>query len=244
MIDPTHKLDEAVYALRADPAESLDAFSKKFDALFPWYSTFLRPWLPADRESPMLDVPCGAGNLLYTLRKLGYTAISGVDSDSGQVAIAQRLGLPAQVGDAFAAVTACAPGTLQRIFSLDFLEHLEPANAIEFLRHAFRALSSPGALICRMPSADGPFGSHDRYNDLTHRWAVTSNAIIPVMQLGGFRAGDVVIRQEAPVAYNLTNLVRRGLFQVTTRSLGAFLDLVGVGAPRVWTRSMWIIAQK
>ena len=229
------ELDRDVYALRTAP---------QFEYLFPWYAAFLKPWLPADKTSRMLDVPCGAGNLLYALWKLGYTNVSGVDSDPGQVEVARQLGLPAAAGDAFAIVEALPEGSVERIFSLDFLEHLDRPRALEFARLARRALAPGGYFLSRMPSADGPFGSSDRYNDLTHRWAATSNSIVPFLQLAGFDARAVQIVQEAPVRYKLTNVVRRALFDVTTKTLGAFLDVVGIGAPRVWTRSMWVIVRK
>src|SRR5436190_7499385 len=237
MVDPIGELDDAIYALRTGPECSPTTLSRRFEYFFPWYATFLRPWLPMDKASPMLDVPCGAGNLLYTLWKLGYTAVSGGDSESQQVRLAQQLGLPASTGDAFATVEALPPGSLARIFVLDFLEHLDLSQALHFARLSCRALSPGGYLICRMPSADGPFGSHDRYNDLTHRWAATSNAIMPFMQLAGFNPSGVQILQEAPVRYKFTNVVRRALFDITTKFLGIVLDVVGVGAPRVWTRS-------
>src|SRR5437870_3256201 len=98
MLDPIGNFDDAVYALRTGPECSLDELSRRFEYFFPWYAAFLRPWLPADKASRMLDVPCGAGNLLYTLSKLGYTAVSGVDSESRQVELARQLGLPASTG--------------------------------------------------------------------------------------------------------------------------------------------------
>jgi SAM-dependent methyltransferase len=243
MLQPAN-IDDDVYRLRAEGDASLDVLRKSHEAAFPWYRTFLRPWLPKDLQSTILDVPCGAGNLLYTLRKLGYAAATGVDSEGGQVALAQRLGLPASQGDAFAAVRALGSNSVHRIFSLDFIEHLDRSRAVEFLRLAHDALVPGGFVVCRTPSADGPFGSHDRYNDLTHHWALTSTAAFPLMKLAGFEPEKVLIRQEAPVPYKFSNVVRRVMFHATTGMLGAFLDVVGIGAPAVWTRSMWIIGQK
>src|SRR5436305_1742562 len=235
MSQTDEELDRDIYALRTAP---------QFEHLFPWYAAFLKPWLPADKTSRMLDVPCGAGNLLYALRKLGYTNVTGVDADAGQVDVARQHGLPATVGDAFAAVETLPEGSVARIFALDFLEHVGRPRALEFARHARRALAPGGYFLCRMPSADGPFGSSDRYNDLTHRWAATSSSIVPFLQLAGFDAREIQIVQEAPVRYKLANVVRRALFDATTKVFGLFLDIVGIGAPRVWTRSMWVIARK
>lgn len=240
----SEELDRALYALRAEAQRSPEAAAALFEHLFPWYAHFLRPWLPLDKTGRMLDVPCGAGNLLYALCKLGYSGASGIDSDPGQVELARQLGLPASAGDAFAAVESLPEASVQRIFSLDFLEHVDRARALEFAGHVRRALAPGGYFLCRMPSADGPFGSSDRYNDLTHRWVATSISIVPFLQLAGFDGREIRVVQEAPVGYKFTNVVRRALFDATTKSLGWFLDVVGIGAPRVWTRSMWVIARK
>ena len=108
---------------------------------------------------------------------------------------------------------------------------------------ARRALAPGGLLLCRTPSADGPFGSHDRYNDLTHRWGMTSGAAVQLLQLGGFSAADVQVLGEPPVPYNGINLLRLALYRFTTAVVGTWLNLAGIGRPNIWTRSMWIIAR-
>jgi 2-polyprenyl-3-methyl-5-hydroxy-6-metoxy-1,4-benzoquinol methylase len=235
---------QSLYDLRLGETVTIDELRRTYDRMLPWYGAFLGPWLPVDRQSPILDVPCGAGNLLYTLRHLGYVAATGIDAEPRQVRMAQELGLPASQGDAFAALAACAPASVERIFSLDFLEHVEPKAAVEFARLAHLALTPTGMLICRTPAADGPFASHDIHNDLTHRWALTSNAAFTFMRLAGFDSDKISVHQEAPVPYKLTNRVRKVLFGATTALLGRFLDVVGIGAPRIWTRSMWIVGRK
>jgi len=244
MPDKGADFDNELYALRTVEGQSLNELRRGHERALRWYGSFLRPWLPDDRASRMLDVPCGAGNLLHALRGLGYTRVTGVDSDARQVELAKQLGLPATLGDAFAAIEACSFESVVRIFSLDFLEHLDPQRAVEFVRLAHRALVPGGILLCRTPSADGPFGSHDRHNDLTHRWAMTSNSSVTFMRMAGFSADGVSVRQEAPVPYKVSNLARLALFRATTSLAGWFLDAAGIGAPRIWTRSMWIVAKK
>jgi 2-polyprenyl-3-methyl-5-hydroxy-6-metoxy-1,4-benzoquinol methylase len=235
---------QSLYALRVADTVSSDDMRRRHEATLPWYRLFLAPWLPADRRSRILDIPCGAGNLLYTLRDMGYISVTGVDAEPRQVRLAQELGLAAVEGDAFSTLEACPPASVERVFSLDFLEHVETKAAAEFVRLAYRALTPTGMLICRTPSADGPFAAHDIHNDLTHRWAMTSNAAYTLMRLAGFERDKVSVHQEGPVPYKLTNRVRKLLFRATTALLGRFLDAVGIGAPRIWTRSMWIVGRK
>jgi SAM-dependent methyltransferase len=234
-------LDAQAYALRAaDPATHRDALARSS----PWYAEFLKEWLPFERDCRILDLPCGVGNLLFALQQQGYSNVLGVDMDPGQVQVARQLGLPAEEGDVFETLAREAAGTVARIFSLDFLEHMPREQAVEFCRACHRALKPGGKLICRTPSADGPFGSHDRYNDLTHRWGMTSGAAAQLFRLAGFSAEQLTVVGEAPVPYKLVNRFRLWLYRLTTAALGAYLELCGIGAPRIWTRSMWIIASR
>jgi len=196
------------------------------------------------KDSRILDLPCGDGNLLFALRELGFTNILGIDVDPGQVEAAKQLGLPVEVGEAVAALAREGEGTVALIFSLDFIEHISIEHAVDFCRLARRALRPGGKLICRTPCADGPFGSHDRHNDLTHRWGMTSGAASQLFRLAGFSSDQVAVVGEAPVPYKLVNRLRLWLYKLTTGVLGAYLELCGIGAPRIWTRSMWIVATR
>jgi 2-polyprenyl-3-methyl-5-hydroxy-6-metoxy-1,4-benzoquinol methylase len=233
------------YALRARAVsiKEIAEFRERFNALCPWYATFLRDWLPANRLATIVDAPCGAGNLLFALQQLGYRNVRGIDGDTKQVGVAQGLGLAAERGDVFAVMRNLDPSSVDVLFSLDFIEHVEPQEAVTFGRLAKRALRDGGLLICRTPSADGPFGSHDRYNDVTHRWAMTANAARAFLELAGFAPTEVIVRQEAPVPYKWQNRLRLALFRGVTGIASLVLNASGIGAPQVWTRSMWLIAR-
>jgi SAM-dependent methyltransferase len=235
--------EQAAYAFHSS-AGTPAAIRDRLAALLPWYRNFLAPWLPTDRATPMIDVPCGPGNLLYALRELGYSRVVGYDADAGQVKAALALGLPAEQADAFDILARQAPESVARVFSLDFIEHLEPSRAADFCRAVHRVLAAGGYFLVRTPSADGPFGAHDRFNDVTHRWAMTYEAAHALLGMTGFDPNAVQVIQEAPVPYKWQNRLRRLLFDVTTRTMGGFLELAGIGAPRIWTRSMWIVARK
>jgi 2-polyprenyl-3-methyl-5-hydroxy-6-metoxy-1,4-benzoquinol methylase len=235
-------VERAAYAARVagiTPAE----MRHRFEGTLRWYAKFLEPWLPGNRGARMLDLPCGAGNLLFALKTLGYDNVQGVDGDEVQVTCARALGLPAQLGDAFATIDAERPGSVERVFSLDFLEHIEKERAIDFCQIVRQRLSPGGIFLARTPSADGPFGAAHRYADITHRWGMTSGAAVQMLGLAGFEAQNCAIVQEAPVAHSWPNRLRRTAFAITTTLAGTALDVLGIGAPRVWTRSMWLVAR-
>jgi 2-polyprenyl-3-methyl-5-hydroxy-6-metoxy-1,4-benzoquinol methylase len=238
-------IDVDAYALRsATLAPDLAALRVAQQHAIPWYRHFLAKWMPADRAAPIVDAPCGMGNLLAYLAAAGYTNVRGIDLDAGQVGVAKSLGHPAEVGDAFAAVEQAPEGSLAVVFAVDFLEHVDREAALRFCRAARRALRTGGMLLCRTPCADGPFASHDRYNDMTHKWGMSAGAVGQLMLLAGFDGHHIEVTGEPPVPYKWQNAIRRALYEVTVRTAKVWLDLSGIGAPRIWTRSMWIASKK
>lgn len=50
----------------------------------------LSKWLPQNKNINYLDVACGAGQLLYGMKSIGYNNISGIDISPQQVAVAKK----------------------------------------------------------------------------------------------------------------------------------------------------------
>ena len=58
-----------------------------------YFCWMILPHCPPNKASPILDLGCGHGALLYALRTSGYTNVHGVDSSIQQVEAARRLGI-------------------------------------------------------------------------------------------------------------------------------------------------------
>jgi SAM-dependent methyltransferase len=195
--------------------------------------------LPARRDAAWLDAPCGYGNFLYFLRSMGYSDVSGYDMDPEQVRLAQLLKLPASQGDALAAV-ADSSRSFDGIASIDFLEHISRDQALRFLSDCRDRLRPGGVLLVRAPCADGPFGSRDVWNDLTHKWAATSNLLCAILRLSGFER--VQILDERPQPYNALNRIRLLGFYPARALASLWLVALGIAPPAVWSSSMWAVA--
>src|SRR6185436_9566291 len=55
------------------------------------YDTYLRGWLPANKNAAIVDLACGYGRLLRFFAARGYTNVQGVDISPEQVALAKHL---------------------------------------------------------------------------------------------------------------------------------------------------------
>ena len=146
----------------------------------------LGPHLPVDRSAAILDVGCGRGYALQDLAALGYTRLTGIDPDAGQVAFARNLRLEVtQVEDTEAFLTA-RPDTYAVILLMDVLEHLPRGAQPGLLRAVARSLRSGGRLICSVPNAGSAIGSFWLHNDYTHHWSFTADSLSFLMEQTGF----------------------------------------------------------
>ncbi|HEX9961021.1 MAG TPA: methionine biosynthesis protein MetW, partial [Pyrinomonadaceae bacterium] len=57
------------------------------------FETDISNYLPRSKETPILDVGCGWGQLLWWLREKGYTNIQGIDIGQAQEAHGSSIGL-------------------------------------------------------------------------------------------------------------------------------------------------------
>lgn len=120
-------LGRALVRLRGAPA-ALAAFA----------TTGARP------DAAILDVGCGAGDLLFTLRGLGFTRLTGIDPFAEPVSLAPQLRILAQRIDEH-------EGTYDVVMLHHSLEHMpDPRGA---LRHVRRLLADDGVALIRVPVA-------------------------------------------------------------------------------------------
>lgn len=229
------------YQTKARGLLSVHSLTSHFEKLRIWYEGRIQKFLPVNLNAKCLDIPCGYGNFLYFLRAKGYRNIAGFDLDESQVGLACLLELPAKKGDAFD-VLAESIDQFDLISSLDFIEHLSKDDALKFIEECRNRLNDGGVLILRTPCADGPFGAHDAWNDLTHKWGMTSNVLQTILELIGF--SKVYILDERPVPTSLLNTIRWLVFLPTKAFASAFCMALGMRPPRIWTRSMIAVAYK
>lgn len=226
------------YQTRARGLTTTDALERAFTKMAATYGYYFRREI-ATLEGPAFDMPCGYGNFLHFLVKRGIPC-DGMDLDASQVALARSLNLPAAIGDGLLELKN--RHGLGLISALDFLEHIDKDDAVAFLRDAFDVLLPGGILILRLPSADGPFGAHDFGNDLTHRWLATSSTIENLLSALGFEV--IRSQDDYPAPVHLKGVLRYVIYHVTKRLLALIVIALGMSPPRIWTRSMWIVARR
>src|SRR3954451_23422281 len=71
-----------------------DGSDEHFEKMAAGFANKLKQFLPAEKSTRVLEIGSGVGFAIGGLRKLGYEAVIGIDSDRGRVAEATRRRLP------------------------------------------------------------------------------------------------------------------------------------------------------
>ncbi len=107
----------------------------------------IRPLLPEKPDFRLLDIGCGAGNMIHHLSEYGQ--VKGLEIDERPVKMALERGYDVEQFD----VTQPMPfdeGTFDAVTALDVIEHNEDDMAI--LRDSYRVLKSGGHIIITVPA--------------------------------------------------------------------------------------------
>ena len=118
------------------------------------------------RDGDVLDIGCGAGNMIHHLSR--YGRVKGIEVDARPVAIAQARGYDVRQGDATLNIPF-PDASFDLVTALDVIEHVDADEAI--LREAFRVLRPKGTLAISTPAFQWLWSYNDEINGHKHRYA-------------------------------------------------------------------------
>ncbi len=155
----------------------------------------LSAFLPGDRDAAILDVACGAGELLHYLTSRGYRATAGIDLSDEQLAQARAAGVTnVSRADALEHLGQSS-GRYDFIVASHLIEHLPKPRLVECLRSMGRALRPDGRAVVLTPNAGSPLGLPYSLGDFTHEVHLTAMSLaqaasladLSIVHLGGVR---------------------------------------------------------
>ncbi len=221
--------------------EGAEDVRRRHEARIPYYRWYTRDWLPADKQTPVLDIGCGSGQFLYFLRSEGFEQSVGLDLDGDQVEIARSLGLDCRKQDV-ADFFREDDRTFGLISMLDILEHFTREELFPLMETVSSRLKPGGRLVVSVPNADSPHGSRIIYADITHETAFTPLSLGEMMFCHGLRVREFRDPWPAPV-----DAIRKGYRMISTLTRAvesARLKLLGFDAPRYWSSVIWAVIEK
>jgi SAM-dependent methyltransferase len=101
--------------------------------------------------APVLDLGCGSGTLLDTLRFQGVEA-RGVDASATAVAAVRQRGGSAEHGDLLETLKGTADGAYGSVFAGHVVEHLPPDQARAMFSEVWRVLRPGGRFVILTPN--------------------------------------------------------------------------------------------
>ena len=156
----------------------------------------------------VVDLGSGTGELCALAQRKGARSVVGINLSEEESEFASKF-----VDAEFAAMDIreylekAAPGSVDRIFALNILEHLDKDTLLKVLEEAYRCLRPGGALVAMVPNATSPFGNMTRYWDITHQLAFTPSSVRQLSRMAGF-GESAGFRECGPVPHGLVSGIR------------------------------------
>lgn len=149
----------------------------------------LPPWLekviPKERDTAVLDIGCGFGQMLLALKRAGYTNLSGIDLEDSAIDYCRKEGLDVRK-TSILEYSPEAPRYDVAIMS-HVLEHIPKKETISVLTSIrTRILKPNGMLLVMVPNAQAHTGCYWMYEDWTHETLFTAGSLLYVLRVAGF----------------------------------------------------------
>jgi SAM-dependent methyltransferase len=194
-------------------------------------------WLDV-RGREVVDLGCGKGELCWLALRAGASRVVGVNLSRSEIEFARpHVAAEFACEDILSYLRGRATRSVDVVFALNILEHLDADTLAQVLEESARCLVDGGVLVAMVPNATSPFGAMTRYWDFTHHRAFTPSSVRQLMHLCGFASAE--FREWGPVPHGFTSMVRWVLWQGIRAGI-AFRLLVETGGAKggVYTADM------
>jgi SAM-dependent methyltransferase len=172
----------------------------------------LGDWSPQP-GAHIVDLGSGMGETCAFAMQRGAASATGINLSEGENALARTLAPDATFLDAdlVTGMAGIADNSVDGIYALNILEHLDKEQLSAVLENAARILKPSGYLVAVTPNAGSPFGAMTRYWDITHQIAYTPSSIRQIGLLCGFTG--FAFRECGPRPHGIVSGIRYILWQ-------------------------------
>lgn len=182
----------------------------------------LGTWCTVDGKD-VVDLGSGTGELCKLAVQKGARRVVGVNMSQQEIDFARsRVTADFVLQDIAEYLESLPAASVDCIFALNILEHLDKDKLLRVLEAAFQCLRPQGRLVAMVPNATSPFGSMTRYWDITHHNAFTPSSVLQLSRMAGF--GDAAeFRECGPVPYAFVSGIRFVLWQAIRLVIKGYL---------------------
>lgn len=143
----------------------------------------------------VLDIGCGRGEFLQLLKEIGVEAY-GIDKNPEMIKVSRSYGLNAIKADALDHLRALGDGTLGGVFCSQVIEHMNSAEALEFINLAYEKLLSGGKIVIETVNPTSIFALSEFYRDITHVKPIHPLTLKFLLDCVGFTSVEVQFLNE------------------------------------------------
>jgi 2-polyprenyl-3-methyl-5-hydroxy-6-metoxy-1,4-benzoquinol methylase len=150
---------------------------------------YLKPHIPVNKDAKILDVGCGYGQFLNSLKELGYINILGIDINNESINECNEKGIKAIQSEDIRNYAKECNEKYDFITMSHVLEHIDKDKIIDTLYHIKKyLLKEGGEFILMVPNAQSYTGAYWRYEDFTHTIMFTAGSCNYVLKAAGFNS--------------------------------------------------------
>jgi 2-polyprenyl-3-methyl-5-hydroxy-6-metoxy-1,4-benzoquinol methylase len=150
------------------------------------HKDLLKPYVPQDKKSKILDIGCGFGFALKAMQDLGYEDITGIEVSPEQSAIASKRFNKILYTEDTISTLKSFDEKFDFVILMDVLEHVPVDIQIVLINAIFNIMNDGGKLFITVPNANSILSSRWRYNDYTHYSSFTEHSIKFILNNSGF----------------------------------------------------------
>ena len=148
---------------------------------------YLQKVLPDDKNAKILDIGCGFGFVLKSVRECGYADIHGIDISDEAVSTCKKNGLNVQKITDLTSFFDTNKTRYDFVILTHVIEHIDKEILLQTLSDIKSKLLSPGGkLYLTTPNAQSNTGCYWRYEDFTHTTIFTSGSMIYALKSAGY----------------------------------------------------------
>jgi len=135
----------------------------------------------------VLEIGCGKGVMLTMLKEKGIQAY-GIDLSDTIVKYCLEKGLQATCSDLLSHLQSLKNDSIGGIFCAHVIEHLQPEEAIAFLKQAYRVMKQKSKLVIVTPNAKDLRTTERFWLDITHVRPYPKKLLCTLLQKEGFHS--------------------------------------------------------
>jgi SAM-dependent methyltransferase len=207
------------------------------DAAFAWWDHKYLPLLDdLERSAPVLDIGCGAGELLAYLERRGFSHARGIDISAEQIALARERGVNAEIADAFEFLEQNQnQNQFAAILAVDVLEHFARDELVRLAPLLHAALAPGGRVVVQTANGAGLFPRQVIYGDLTHMTIFTPESLAQLLRPVGF--GEFGFYETGPIPIRVRGKIDVALWAGLKAVANAVRSVEAGKRQAIWTEN-------